>query len=105
MQDLKHKKVKTKLTSPPKPAETRGQIHKMIDELKSDEIVKKVGGRFKLTALVQKRLSELLQGGRPLIKDTEGKSMLEIVIQEILQDKIAADDGVSSSSPEDIGKN
>lgn len=58
-----------------------------------------------MTALVQKRLSELLQGGRPLIKDTEGKSMLEIVIQEILQDKIAADDGVSSSSPEDIGKN
>jgi len=28
----------------------------MIDELKSDEIVKKVGGRFKLTALIQKRL-------------------------------------------------
>jgi DNA-directed RNA polymerase subunit omega len=77
----------------------------MIDELKSDEIVKKVGGRFKLTALVQKRLSELLQGGRPLIKDTEGKTMLEIVIQEILQDKIAADDGVSPASSEDSGKN
>lgn len=76
----------------------------MIDELKSDEIVKKVGGRFKLTALVQKRLSELLQGGRPLIKDTEGKTMLEIVIQEILQDKIAADDGVSAASSEDSGK-
>lgn len=66
----------------------------MIDELKSEKILNKVGGKFKLTALVQKRMFELLQGGRPLIKDTRGKSMLEIVIQEILQDKIAIDDGV-----------
>jgi DNA-directed RNA polymerase subunit omega len=76
----------------------------MIDELKSEEIVNKVGGRFRLTALVQKRMSELLQGGRPLIKDTEGKSMLEIVIQEILQDKITFDDGVSPGSAEDSRK-
>ena len=63
----------------------------MIDELKNDRIVKKVGGRFRLTALVQKRLGELLQGGRPLIDDTEGLTMLEVVIQEVLQDKIAVD--------------
>ncbi|UCG47519.1 MAG: DNA-directed RNA polymerase subunit omega [Phycisphaerales bacterium] len=61
----------------------------MIDELKSDEIVRKVGGKFKLTALVQKRLGELLQGSRPLIENTQGMTMLQIVIQEILQDKIA----------------
>ncbi len=72
----------------------------MIDELKSEKIINKVGGKFKLTALVQRRLGELMQGGRPLIKDTEGKTMLEIVIQEILQDKIAIDDGVSSESAE-----
>ena len=77
----------------------------MIDELKSEEIINKVGGKFKLTALVQKRLSELLQGGRPLIKDTEGKTMLEIVIQEILQDKIAIDDGVPSEPAENKEKN
>jgi len=70
----------------------------MIDELKSDRLIKKVGGRFKLTALVQKRLGEILQGARPLIEDTEGKSMLEIVIQEILQDKIGVDDGISTES-------
>jgi len=63
----------------------------MIEELKSNEIINKVGGRFKLTALVQKRLAELLQGARPLIEETEGKTMLEIVVQEILQDKIAID--------------
>ena len=65
----------------------------MIDELKSQELIDKIGGRFKLTALVQKRLSELMQGSRPLIKDIEDKTTLEIVIQEILQDKIALDDG------------
>lgn len=77
----------------------------MIDELKSEEIINKVGGRFKLTALVQKRLSELLQGARPLIKDSEGKTMLEIVVQEILQDKIAIDDGLAEESTEDAEKN
>ncbi|MBN2138310.1 MAG: DNA-directed RNA polymerase subunit omega [Sedimentisphaerales bacterium] len=63
----------------------------MIDELKSDKIVQKVGGKYKLTALVQKRMAELVQGSRPLIEDTEGKTLLEIVIQEILQDKIAVE--------------
>lgn len=76
----------------------------MIDELKSEEIINKVGGKFKLTALIQRRLSELLQGGRPLIKDIEGKTMLEIVIQEILQDKIAIDDGVPAKPEENKEK-
>ncbi len=73
----------------------------MIDELKSEKIVNKVGGKFRLTALVQRRMGELLQGSRPLIKDTENKTMLEIVVQEILQDKIAIDDGVSEESAQD----
>lgn len=70
----------------------------MIEELKSEEILKKVGGRFRLTALVQKRMAELLQGGRPLIENTENKTMLEIVVQEILQDKITVDDGAPKES-------
>jgi DNA-directed RNA polymerase subunit omega len=77
----------------------------MIDELKSEKIINKVGGRFKLTALVQKRLGELLQGSRPLIQDTEGKSMLEIVVQEILQDKITIDDGLTTKSSNNKKKN
>jgi len=63
----------------------------MLEELKSTEIINKVGGKFKLTALVQKRLQELLEGARPLIEDTVGMTQLEIVVQEILQDKIAID--------------
>ena len=67
----------------------------MIEELKNTNLVNKVGGRFRLTALVQKRLREIMEGSRPLIDDTEGLSQLEIVIQEILQDKIAIEDGTT----------
>jgi DNA-directed RNA polymerase subunit omega len=63
----------------------------MIEELKNTNIIKKVGGKYRLTALIQKRLDELVQGARPLIEDTQGKTQLEIVIQEILQDKITVD--------------
>lgn len=63
----------------------------MIEALKSDEIVNKVGGRFKLTALIQKRWLEILEGARPLVERTDDMTDLEVVVQEILQDKIAID--------------
>jgi DNA-directed RNA polymerase subunit omega len=59
----------------------------MIEALKSDEIVEKVGGKFKLTALIQRRLEQLLEGARPLVA-RDGKTDLEIVVEEIMQDKI-----------------
>jgi DNA-directed RNA polymerase subunit omega len=62
----------------------------MIEALKSDDIVKKVGGRFKLTALIQKRIVELMDGARPLV-DRGNMSDIEVAIQEILQDKLAID--------------
>ena len=60
----------------------------MIDALKSDELIRRVGGRFRLTALIQKRWLELLQGARPMV-ETAGKTQLEVVIEEILQGKVA----------------
>lgn len=63
----------------------------MIEELKSTDLVNKVGGRFKLSALIQKRIIEIMRGSRPLIADTEGMTNLEIVIKEIKDDKIAID--------------
>ena len=73
----------------------------MIEALKSDEIVNKVGGRFKLTALIQKRMLELMDGARPLV-DRDGLTDLEVVIQEILQDKIAIDYAASGiAEPEE----
>jgi len=60
----------------------------MIEELKDNTVLDKIGGRFKLSALIQKRMIELLEGGRPLIEDTEGMTQMEIVVEEIRQDKI-----------------
>jgi len=63
----------------------------MIEALKSEDIVTKVGGRFKLTALIQKRLVDFLNGERPLVERKPGMTDMEVAIEEILQDKIAID--------------
>ena len=63
----------------------------MIESLKGEELVHKVGGRFKLTALIQKRLVELMQGARPLVERKRGMTDMEVVIQEVLEDKIGID--------------
>jgi len=75
----------------------------MIEALKSEEIINKVGGRFKLTALIQKRLVELMQGGRPYVDRKRGMTDIELVIEEILQDKIGIDyDNSDIPRPEDL---
>ena len=61
----------------------------MIEELKNTKLAEKVGGNLKLTVLIQKRMRELVNGARPLIENTQGKTQMEIVVQEIVQDKIA----------------
>lgn len=63
----------------------------MIEVLKDDRIINKVGGRFKLTALIQKRYLELLQGARPAVKREAGMTDLELIVQEILEDKLCID--------------
>jgi len=63
----------------------------MIDELREEAIVNKVGGRFKLSTLIQKRLVALNAGARPLVDATKFPNKMEVVIQEIMQDKIFLD--------------
>ena len=62
----------------------------MLDELKEEGIVNKVGGRFKLSTLIQKRMVALNTGAKPLV-DVKGGDKMAIVVQEILQDKIYLD--------------
>ena len=62
----------------------------MLEDLKEEDIINKVGGRFKLSALIQKRLVALNAGARPLV-DLNTSDRLQIVIQEIIQDKIFLD--------------
>ena len=71
----------------------------MIELLKNDDIIEKVGGRFKLTSLIQKRWLELMRGARPLIDNISGKTEMEVVMQEILEGKIGIDYDASGLAP------
>ena len=81
----------------------------MIEELREEAIIKKVGGRFKLSTLIQKRLVQINAGARPLV-DPKHDNKMQIVINEILQDKIFLDTelnvqvaaGAKEPSPLDI---
>jgi DNA-directed RNA polymerase subunit omega len=63
----------------------------MFEELKEEAIVNKVGGRFKLSTLIQKRLVQLNAGSRPLVRVDNDTHKMEVVLQEVLQDKIFLD--------------
>ncbi|MFK7778026.1 MAG: DNA-directed RNA polymerase subunit omega [Gimesia sp.] len=62
----------------------------MLEEFKEEEIVNKVGGRFKLSSLIQKRIVAINRGARPLV-DLQTENQLEIVVREIMEDKIYLD--------------
>ena len=59
----------------------------MADRLDIETLVNKTGGPFYLTVLIQKRLKELKEGAEKLV-DLETDDLLEIVYQEIIEDKI-----------------
>jgi DNA-directed RNA polymerase subunit omega len=79
----------------------------MLDELREEEIVNKVGGRFKLSALIQKRMVMLNTGAKPLV-EVRGGDKMQIVLREILEDKIYLDASgavqVHGVSPENIAR-
>ncbi len=62
----------------------------MIQALKSENLVDSAGGRFKLCSLIQRRLVEIMDGSRPLV-ERDGRSDLELVIQEIEEGLIGVD--------------
>jgi len=55
--------------------------------IREDEVISKVGGRFKLTALLQKRMRELTGGARKLV-ETQSRDLIQVIYQEILEEKI-----------------
>lgn len=62
----------------------------MHDEFREDAIARMVGGRFKLTSLIQKRMVALNRGARPLV-DLQTKDLMQIVVAEIMQHKVYLD--------------
>ncbi len=62
----------------------------MLEELKDEQLISKVGGRFKLSSLIQKRLVYLNKGARSFV-DSDKKNKLQVVLQEIAEDKVYLD--------------
>ena len=61
----------------------------MLDIDLEEILVKKVGGKFALTSLLQKRMVELNRGARPLVQAEPSEDLRHLVCREILEDKIA----------------
>lgn len=72
----------------------------MIDPLKSEDLINSVGGRFKLSSLIQKRWRELMMGARPMVEPGKMTPM-EVVIREIQEGKISATAGAVTPSSEE----
>ena len=60
----------------------------MLDTELEDQLIEKVWGKLRLTALMQKRLVELKRGARPLVEVENPRDFQMVVVQEILQEKI-----------------
>lgn len=75
----------------------------MIDELRDERLIEKVGGRFRLSTLIQKRLVYLNKGSHSFV-ESDKKDKLQIVIQEILQDKIYLDMDGNLCGRDDSGR-
>lgn len=59
----------------------------MLDIETEDRLVEKVGGKIRLTSLMQKRMVELKRGARPLVESRD-RDYQRIIVQEILEGKI-----------------
>jgi len=70
----------------------------VIEALKSDEVLNKVGGRFKLAVLIQKRLVDVTFGA-PLLVDRGNRTLMEAVVQEILEGKVTLEPRAEAGEP------
>ena len=73
----------------------------MYNELREEAIVQKVGGRFKLSTLIQKRMTALNRDAQPLV-DLETDDKMAIIIAEIMQDKIFLDTNNEIKTADDV---
>ena len=85
----------------------------MLDIDTEEELVQMVGGKFRLTSLIQERIVELNRGAAPLVEfeDNDEPTLKQIVIKEILEGKIelaereeldqALQEAVIADKPED----
>lgn len=61
----------------------------MIEDLKNEDIINQVGGRFKLTALIQKQARGYYLGGRAFMPSVRNlDELFAYILDEIEDDKI-----------------
>jgi DNA-directed RNA polymerase subunit omega len=63
----------------------------MIRKYEIMDLTKRMGGRFKLTVLIQKRVQELVHGAAPLVQEDRSRSVIDTAVEEILQGKVSLD--------------
>jgi len=71
---------------------------------KLQEAQERFGGPFAMTAILQKRVRELVQGSRPLV-ETRATRPIDIALDELLEGALTLeheDDSSDSFAPEDI---
>jgi len=64
-----------------------------------NEAMEKVGGRYILTALLQKRVRELVRGEKPLV-EVAGSDFIDLALAEVLEGKVEM--GEEIQDPEDV---
>ena len=77
-----------------------------MDPERLEKLTQKVGGRFRLTALLQKRMAELVKGSPPMLEVSNevADNLFEIALQEIEAGRIelirpwSAEDALSSGA-------
>jgi DNA-directed RNA polymerase subunit omega len=59
----------------------------LTQKAKIEQALAVIGGRFKLTSLLQKRVRELNRGASRLVQ-SDTKELLDVALEEIIQGKI-----------------
>ena len=63
--------------------------HTLMEFIDYDRAAEKVGGAFRLSVLLQKRVRELVRGSQPLVEAISADSTIDIALREILCDKVS----------------
>jgi DNA-directed RNA polymerase subunit omega len=75
-----------------------------MDFRKIQEAQERFGGPFAMTAILQKRVRELVQGARPVV-ETNKTRPIDIALEELLKDRLSLeyyDASDAPNAPEDI---
>jgi DNA-directed RNA polymerase subunit omega len=75
------------------PEETR------MDFRKIQEAQERYGGPFAMTAILQKRVRELVQGSRPLV-ETDKTRPIDIALEELLKNRLSLETREDEGMPE-----